>query len=363
MKPGGTIGFAVVGTGQMAATMAHCLSLSPRIKVVAVASPDAARAAAFAGDLQTGAVHGTLAEVLTRADVDAVYIANATRDHAATAIAALAAGKAVLCEKPFALDEAQGRQVAAAAAQHGRLFMEAQWTPFLPAFRALQRQVDDGSLGTPQHLYSDFGYVLDADDHPRLFKGVGAGVLLDFGVYPIVFARQLLGPVVSVRAAIRYNAAGVDVQAALQLVHRGGATSQLAASLVASMPNASHVDFSHGTARLDSPVMGADWLSIRRTTPSRSVRRPSGPPGAKDQLVELLKRQPWLRRLKAASASGTRTDHPFGADRYLPQLLHFIDLLDRGAIASEVMPVARSLEVLRVIDLARADCPPPAATP
>ena len=196
-------------------------------------------------------------------------------------------------------------------------------------------------------------------------KAKGAGVLLDFGVYPIVFARQLFGPVVSVRAAIRHNAAGVDVQAALQLVHRGGAVSQLAASLVASMPNASHVDFSHGTARLDSPVMGADWLQIRHTVPSRSTRRASGSsgsPGAKDKLVAMLKRQPWLRRLKAASAAGTRTDHPFGADRYLPQLTHFIDLLERGATTSEVMPITRSLEVLQVIDLARADCPPPAPT-
>lgn len=352
-----TFRFGIVGTGAMAATMMECFALTPRVRVVAVASNDAQRAQAFAARFGIGASHGEIAALLARDDLDAVYIANATADHAATAIAALKAGKAVLCEKPFAIDAAQGEQVAVAAKASGKLFMEAQWTPFLPAFRELRRRVGSGALGSSLHLYSDFGQSLDEASHPRLFTGPGAGVLLDFGVYPIVFALQLLGPVSSVRAALTHNANGVDVQAALQLEHAGGGQSQLAASLLSALPNASVLSGSAGRVRLDSPVMGAEWLQAVQTTPAPAAARDDGAPGAKQRLVAALRQQPWLRRLKAARAAGVRSEHSFGANRYLPQLQHFIGLLEAGATSSDVMPLETSLAVMRVIDAARQDSP------
>ena len=356
-KIAGGVRIGIVGTGAMAGTMMECFALDPRVRVVAVASIDATRARSFAARHGIAAAHGEIAALLARDDLDAVYIANATADHAATAIAALAAGKAVLCEKPFALDAKQGAAVAAAAKASGKLFMEAQWTLFLPALRELQRIVESGALGGSPHLYSDFGQSLDAASHPRLFNGPGAGVLLDFGVYPIVLALQLLGPVRSVRAALMHNKSGVDVQAALQLEHAGGGQSQLAASLQSALPNASVVSGSSGRAWFDSPVMGAEWLRTVHATPAIAPTRRDGAPGAKQRLVAALRRQPWLRRLKAARADGQRSEHPFGANRYLPQLQHFIALLERGALASDVMSIETSLAVVRVIDAARLDSP------
>lgn len=357
--PGGDVRFGVVGTGAMAATMMECFALEPRVRVVAVASSHAGRSHAFAARFGIGAAHDEIGSMLARADVDAVYIANVCADHAATAVAALEAGKAVLCEKPFAIDAAEGARVAAAAHASGRLFMEAQWTPFLPAFVALRRLVEEGALGHSMRLHSDFGMSLDAASHPRLFTGPGAGVLLDFGVYPIVLALQLLGPVVSVRAAISHDPSGVDVHAALQLVHAGGGRSQLAASLQSAMPNATSVSGSRGRVQLDSPVMGAEWLHTVHVEPVQASGRDDHAVGAKHRLVTALRRQPWLRRLKASRPPGRRSHHPFGADRYLPQLRHFVALLAAGDIASDVMPIETSLAVLRVIDQARLDCPPP----
>ena len=227
--------FGVVGTGAMSATMMECLALDPRVSVEAVASADVARARAFAARFGIPRSCAGLGELLAQPEIDAVYIATATRDHAEHAIAALEAGKAVLCEKPFAIDAAQGARVAAAAAKSGKLFMEAQWTPALPAYRELLRLAREKALGDPVLLHSEFGIALDPDTHRRLFEGEGAGVLLDFAVYPIVLALQLMGPVRSVRSALTCNAAGVDVHASLQLVHADGGHSQLAASLVQSI--------------------------------------------------------------------------------------------------------------------------------
>jgi len=346
--------FGVVGTGAMSATMMDCLRAERRVDVVAVASADAARAQAFAQRFQVAHAHAGLDALLARDDVDAVYIATATRDHAAHAIAALEAGKAVLCEKPFAIGVAQGQHVLAAAQRTGRLFMEAQWTTALPAYRELLRLVRERSLGEPVLLHSEFGIAHDPAAHPRLFQGPGAGVLLDFGVYPIVLALQAFGPVRSVDAAVRCNAAGVDVHATLQLTHELGGHSQLAASLVATLPNRSSLSCAGGHVVLDSPVMGAETLGVRHVAPAGPVHAAAG--GARQSLVAALRRQRWLRRLKA-SLGGGASEHPFGANRYAPQLSHFVALLDAGALESDLMPHATSLAVLRVVEAARRCSP------
>ncbi len=346
--------FGVVGTGAMSTTMMECFALDTRVSVVAVASTDVGRARAFAAQHGVARAYGTLGEFLAQPDIDAVYIASATRDHAAHAIAALAAGKAVLCEKPFAIDAEQGARVAHAASTSGRLFMEAQWTTALPVYRELRRLALERAFGEPLLLQSGFGISLDPASHPRLFEGEGAGVLLDFGVYPIVLALQLMGPVQSVRAALTRNAAGVDVQACLQLVHAGGGHSQLAASLVAVLPNQTALSCSHGSIQLDSPVMGAESLRARSAPPVRAAELSPSDRGLKQRAVAALRQQRWLRKLKASIAGRGASEHSYGLNRYSPQLSHFVSLLDRGALASDLIPVETSLEVLRIVDAARS---------
>ena len=232
--------------------------------------------------------------------------------------------------------------------------MEAQWTPFLPAFCELRRLVGSGALGGPLHLYSDFGQSLDEASHPRLFEGAGAGVLLDFGVYPIVLALQLLGPVGTVRAALRHNARGVDVQAALQLVHVGGGQSQLAASMQSALPNSTVLSGRLGRVRLDSPVMGAEWLQTVHTAPALAAPRAAGAPGAQQRLVAALRRQAWLRRVKAARADGRRSAHSFGA-KPLPAAAEAFHRAARRRCARERRDAGRDL----ARGAARHRCRPP----
>ena len=341
----------VLGTGAMSATMMECLAGNPRVAVVAVASADATRARIFAARFGIRDSHANAAELFARGDIDAVYIATATRDHAEHAIAALDAGKSVLCEKPFAISAAQGARVVEAARRSRRLFMEAQWTTALPAYRALLRQVRTPSSGEPIVLHSEFGIALDPGSHRRLFEGEGAGVLLDFGVYPVVLALQVMGPVRAVHSALRRNAAGVDVHATLQLEHVGGGHSQIAASLVATLPNRTTLSCSRGNLQMASPVMGAEELRSRIVAPAHASTGEDS--GTKGSLVSALRRQQWVRRLRSALVRERSSRHSFGANRYAPQLEHFVALLDAGRLDSELMPQATSIDVLRIIDAAR----------
>lgn len=341
----------VLGTGAMSATMMECLADNPRVAVAAVASADAARARAFATRFGIAESHASAAELFDRGDIDAVYIATATRDHAGHAIAALEAGKSVLCEKPFAISAEQGARVVEAARRCQRLFMEAQWTTALPAYRELLRHARTHSLGEPVVLHSEFGIALDPGSHRRLFEGEGAGVLLDFGVYPLVLALQVMGPARAVHAALRRNAAGVDVHATLQLEHVDGGHSQLAASLVATLPNRTTLSCSQGNLQLASPVMGAEDLRGRVTAPVRASTGEEG--GTKGKLLAALRRQRWVRHLRGALVRERASRHSFGTNRYAPQLDHFVALLDAGSLDSDLMPQATSIDVLRIIDAAR----------
>jgi hypothetical protein len=75
----------------------------------------------------------------------------------------------------------------------------------------------------------------------------------------------------------------------------------------------------------------------------------------KHRLLAAMRKQPLMRRLKESLASAPRSTFPYGANRYLPQLLHFVALLDCEAPTSNLMPIQTSLDVLRVIDGARLD--------
>ena len=107
---------------------------------------------------------------------------------------------------------------------------------------------------------------------------------------------------------------------------------------------------------LASPVMGAESLQVCPVAPVGAGHAGAG--GSRPALVAALRRQRWVRRLKASLGGGAILEHPFGADRYAPQLSHFVALLDAGALESDLMPHATSLAVLRVVEAAR-QCRPP----
>ena len=153
-------------------------------------------------------------EFLRNDAISAVYIANRNIEHCATAIAALSAGKAVLCEKPFAINMKEGQEVLFAARSSRRLFMEAMWTPLLPAYMRLRELVQSGSFGRPTHLHFNFGYPTSAQSNPMLFTATGGGVLLDRSGYGIALALAILGDVQAVDVSLSVNDDGVDIGAA-----------------------------------------------------------------------------------------------------------------------------------------------------
>src|SRR2546430_17335370 len=124
----------------------------PGVQVAAVAAGDRARAQRFADRYGIGRVHDSYADLVAADDLDAVYIPLPNGLHGAWTLRALAAGKHVLCEKPFTADAAEARTVAAAAAGTDRVVMEAFHYRYHPLAARILELLADGAIGAVRHV-------------------------------------------------------------------------------------------------------------------------------------------------------------------------------------------------------------------
>jgi predicted dehydrogenase len=258
--------WGVVGAGRIVGAFVGAAQRHSTQQIRAISARDPQRTAAAAAQLGIPVVHPTLDALLADPQIDAVYIGTPHTSHAEIAIAALAAGKHVLVEKPLATTAADARRVAGAARAAGRLAMEAMWTRYLPQSDILRRLLADGAVGEVHTVIADFGFVAGYDSAGRLWDpALGGGALLDAGVYPISFASSVLGPIDRVDAVGTLAPTGVDARASLLLGAAGGAVGavgQVATSIVSSLPVRATVVGSAGRIDLPAPFFTPTGVTL-----------------------------------------------------------------------------------------------------
>jgi predicted dehydrogenase len=314
-----TVRWGIAGPGAIAIGFAQGLSQLPDARLVAVGSRSIERAQSFAS-ARGATAHGSYEELAADADVDVVYVATPAASHLDHVLLFLDAGKHVLCEKPFALSEAQGRRMAEAARSRGLFLMEAMWSRFLPAYRTLRSVLADGEIGEPNHLDADFGFRRDLDPSDRLFDPArGGGGLLDLGVYPVQLASMVFGEPSVVRAVGHIGSTGVDEQVAAVLGYPTGAVAVVQAALRANLTL---------TARL------------------------AGTAGA----IELPAFMHCPRSLVVSSGAGRREiDCTWEGDGLRFQVEEVHRCLAAGLTESPDMPLAETLSIARTLDAIRAE--------
>ena len=189
----------IIGAGSVARRI-HVpgLRLCPDVEIVAVADPDAAAAA----QIEAPSVHADYGELLARPDVDAVVIAVPNNRHHEIALAALAAGKHTLCEKPLAMNAAEAEQMLAAAERAGVVHMTAFTYGFTPSARYLGHLIQQGELGELRSVRAAYQMALS----PHLLgwrsrrELAGSGVLGDIGSHLIHIVLELAGDVTALSA-------------------------------------------------------------------------------------------------------------------------------------------------------------------
>ncbi len=267
--------WGILGTGGIARAFAEGLRLAPGAVLAAVGSRTADSAQAFADAFGVPAAYGSYRELVEAQDVDIVYIGTPHPMHAANAMLALHAGKAVLCEKPFAMNRREAEQVVALAREKGLFLMEAMWTRFLPALAEVRRIIAACEIGQVTQVHADFGFSATLDPEHRVNKlALGGGALLDLGIYPLSIACALLGPVESVRAQAIMGETGVDLTTAFSMKHQGGTLSVCSCSLRARSSSELVVSGTRGSVRMNRMFHLAESVTVdlldgtTRTTPT-----------------------------------------------------------------------------------------------
>lgn len=243
------IRWGIAGPGHIAKTFVSGLEKTAGGILVAVASSSLDRAVTFARE--TGKplrCYGSYAEMANDPDVDAAYISTLNPFHASTATLFLKAGKAVLCEKPLAMNARQVQGLIDVARRGNAFLMEGLWSRFLPAIRQVGAWLADRRIGELISAQAQFGVRFPENPDSRIFaKKLGGGALLDLGVYPLSLLQMIFGRVpVSVQGQACIGKTGVDEVFSATLGYGGRQFGYVAGSLLCPLDNTLRVFGSEG---------------------------------------------------------------------------------------------------------------------
>ncbi len=306
-----TIRFGIIGTGSIAQRFIAGLAQVPDAQAVAVFNRTASKANQFANSNQIPNIYSTLDELLA-SDIDAVYIATPHPSHAALSIAALKAGKAVLCEKPAAVTLAELDDVIATAQATQRLYMEAMKPPFFPLYQIIRERIAAGAIGDVKFIRAGFANPNVPDGHAVLDPAQAGGGLLDIGIYASFLAVDWLGSASAVQSLGRIGTSGVDTFASWQSQHQHG-ISQLYCGL----------DVAGSGEALISGTKGYVLIHDKWWNPARAT---------------------------LVTASGEREElahAPIGSGLNY-ETAHFCDLLRNGQLESPILPHTKTRAALQM---------------
>ncbi len=227
------------------------------VEVVAIAARDRDRAQAQADQWGIGQVLDTYADVVAHPDVDAIYNPLPISAHHEWTIAAVEAGKHVLCEKPFASNTAEAVEMVEAGNKAGVVLMEAFHWRYHPLAGDIGFVVGSQALGQLQTIDASFSVEIPPTDEVRQSWELSGGALMDLGCYPVQWARYVAGREPAVFAAtMTEGRPNVDIITDIELDFGAGLTGHLHTSMNpgAERANWLKVTGSEGTLRVDNPL-------------------------------------------------------------------------------------------------------------
>ncbi|MFC0680634.1 Gfo/Idh/MocA family protein [Lysobacter korlensis] len=233
------------------------------VEVAAVAARSAERADAYARQHGIARAYGSYEELVADPAIDLVYVALPNSLHAEWSIAALRAGKHVLCEKPFAMNATEARRMTEAAGETGRRLIEAFHDDYHPlAARTAELAAEIGPIRSVEAVF-----LVTNRFEPGALRhepSLGGGALMDLGCYAVHGVRRLLGEeptVVSATAVL--GPAGVDESIEARLEFPSGAIAMVRASMAAEFANWIRFESDTGRVEIEGVVFPARGHSIR----------------------------------------------------------------------------------------------------
>lgn len=309
--------WGIVGTGFIAKKFAEALQILPEADLIAVGSRAADTAKRFAKTFDIPHQHSSYNELANDPDVDIVYIATPHPFHKENTVLCLKAGKAVLCEKPFAVNAKQAQQMVAVAREEKLFLMEGMWTRFLPIIVKVREWLAKKVIGDVQFLQADFGFRGSENPKGRLLNPeLAGGALLDVGVYTVALASMVFGqPPVRITSMAHLGSTGVDERAAMLFGYKDGQLAVLSCAVRTQTPQQAVIAGTKGIIRIHSPF----WCA---TTATISME------GKEDETIKI----------------------PFECNGFEYQTREVMKCIERGQLESDIMPLDESYSIVKTMD-------------
>ena len=311
--------WAILGCGKIARKFVTDLSLLPNANLYAAASRSLDNAKEFAEELGFEKAFGSYQEMVEDPNVDIVYIATPHAKHLEHSMLCLNYKKAVLCEKAFAMNTKEVDKMIETSRSNKTFLMEAFWTIFSAKFLKVMDLAKDKELGQLRFVKSDFMFKADVDPEKRLYNiDLGAGSLLDIGIYPIFRSLMLLGKPASIKTMANMRSTGVEESISMLFAYENGAMAVLTSSFESSCNNETELCFENGFIKF--------------------IREPEFP-----ILME-----------KNGVQEEIQIEHPKGMG-YELEAAHVMECLDKNLIESPVLPLSTSRDLMEILDRVRKD--------
>lgn len=312
------VNWGIIGLGKIANKFAEDLAATKTAQLYAVASRSSENALSFAEKHGAKAGYGSYEQIMQDDKVDVIYIATPHVFHHELTMQCIKNGKAVLCEKPFAMNIKEAREMIELSKKEGVFLMEALWTRFLPHFQLVMDKVQSGEMGKIKSVKADFGFKAEFDKSKRLFnKDLGGGSLLDIGIYPVFLAYSLLGKPDKIEAKAEFTETNVDASCDIRFNYQDGVQAELHSTLLEKTPTTAEIELEKGKIILNS-----------RFHEPTSVR---------------------------ITSEGNEETFDFGVKTrgYNFEAEHVTEMLQQGKTESDIWPLDKTLELMELLDTIR----------
>jgi predicted dehydrogenase len=316
------IRWGILGAGRIARKFASDLKLLSGSELIAIGSRTQQSAEEFGEEFQIKKCYASYEALVKDADVDVIYIATPHNLHYENTLLCLLHSKAVLCEKPFAMNTVQARAMINMAIERKVFLMEARWTKFHPHYKKMQEMIGQGLLGEIRSVLINFGFKPVPPIPARLYDPLlGGGTLMDIGIYNVFMAMSVLGIPDIIEASMTPAATGVDEQCAILFKYKNGALAQLFSTFSSNLATEADISGTEGRIRLTS----------RFYEPSATIEY-------------------YPKHADSREVIPVEKEAGFG---YQYEARHVNDCLRRGVTESDVLPFSDTLLLMETLDKIR----------
>lgn len=263
--------FGILGPGKIANRFSDAFQYVPKAKVYAIASRSSQKAKEFAATHQVEKYYTSYDELVKDPAVDIIYIATPHPFHYEQTLLCLRNDKAVLCEKPLAINSRQVKEMISAAQGSKTFLMEGMWSRFFPVTHKTLELIQSGKIGEMKSLKADFGFSAPVNHRSRVYDlALGGGAQLDLGVYPLFLALLILGKPYKIKAFSHLVSTGADATTNALLDYENGAIAHVHSSIVADSPKEAHIVGTKGSIHIHSPWYKSQLVTLQLNTGERT---------------------------------------------------------------------------------------------